>query len=109
MIWHWVRRALKILALVTVALVVFGFAVMLLWNALVPPLFGGPTVSFWQALGLLVLSRLLVGGMRGRPHEHWRHRMRERWKRMTPQERARFRSAFHHSHCRGEPKERPET
>jgi hypothetical protein len=39
-----------------------GGVVMLLWNWLMPPLFGRPEVSFPQAFGLLVLCRILFGG-----------------------------------------------
>ena len=81
-----------------VALVLAGFAlltllVMSLWNALLPELFHAPTIGFWQAAGLLVLSRLLFGRLLGRGgHGGWRHRKwRERWESMTPEERARLR------------------
>lgn len=65
--------------------------VKLLWNWLLPPLFGWRTIGFWQALGLLVLCRILFGGLapaRGaRMHsrltpeerEQMRRRWRERW------------------------------
>ena len=43
---------------------IFGEIVMHLWNWLLPPLFGWHTVGFWQALGLLVLCRILFGGFR---------------------------------------------
>jgi len=75
---------------------VFGFAVMWLWNWLMPDLFGLRPIGFWQAFGLLVLARLLFGGVRGGSGRHmrWRHRMRERWERMTPEERERFREGL---------------
>jgi hypothetical protein len=46
---------------------VFGFTlvVMLLWNALVPELFKGPELGYWQTLGLLVLSKILFSGIGG--------------------------------------------
>jgi len=46
---------------------VFGFTlvVMLLWNALVPELFRGPELGYWQTLGLLVLSKILFSGIGG--------------------------------------------
>jgi hypothetical protein len=70
--------------------------VMLLWNALVPQLFGGRAIEFWQAAGLLVLARILFGGFRGHGGWHWgwRHRMHERWARMTPEEREKFREGM---------------
>ena len=86
------------LALALVAVAAFGFAVMSLWNALVPALFHGPSLQFWQAVGLLVLTRILFGGLRGRGgwHGHWRgHMWRERWANMTPEERARLQERFH--------------
>ena len=59
-----------------------GEVVKLLWNWLMPPLFGLPVISFWQALGLLALSRILVGGHGlSRPQKH----------RYTLEERERFR------------------
>jgi hypothetical protein len=88
----WIFKGLKMLALVAVGVTVFGYLVMSLWNWLLPPLTGWPVISFGQALGLLVLCRILFGGFRGRGGGwHWRHRMRERWEQMTPEERERFR------------------
>jgi hypothetical protein len=82
-----------------------GQIVRLLWNGLLPPLFGFPQITFWQALGLLALCRILVGGcgLRGAPRSHVRgraadriadrvaERMAQRWEQMTPEERERFR------------------
>jgi hypothetical protein len=78
------------------AVVVCGFAVMALWNWLMPVVFGWRPISFGQALGLLLLSRVLFGGFRGGggAHMHWRHRMRQRWEQMTPEERTRFREGM---------------
>ena len=46
---------------------VFGFTlvVMLLWNALIPGLFKGPELGYWQTLGLLILSKILFSGIGG--------------------------------------------
>ncbi len=93
---HWGKIALGAAALALVAGTALGFAVMGLWNWLVPSLFGGKAIGFWQAAGLLVLARILVGGFHGGPsrHGHWRHRMMERWEQMTPEERERFREGL---------------
>jgi hypothetical protein len=73
-----------------------GWIVELLWNGLLPPLFGWRTVTFWQALGLLVLCRILFGGLgfRGSHGSSVRRRMTERWEHMTPEERERFRQGL---------------
>jgi hypothetical protein len=78
-----------------IALIVwfFGWATMSLWNWLLPGLFGWKVITFWQAVGLVILCRLLFGGMRGgggRGRQRWRHRMEERWQNMTPEEREQF-------------------
>lgn len=84
-------RVLKFVVLGVVALAVFGAVVMGLWNWLMPAIFGLSALTFWQALGLLLLCRILfgrLGGPGGRTH--WRRRMAERWSRMTPEEREKF-------------------
>ena len=53
-----------------------GEVVRLLWNWLLPPLFGVREITFWQALGLLALSRILVGGFGLRGGSHSRSAMR---------------------------------
>lgn len=90
------RRALRVAKIVVIgvaAVALFGFVVMNLWNWLAPAVFGGRTITFWQALGLLVLSKILFGGFHGRHGGggHWKQRMRARWERMTPEEREKFR------------------
>ena len=75
-----------------------GFVVKLLWNAVLPPLFGWPQVGFGQALGLLVLCRVLFGGLghggAGGRRSHGGHRLAAHWARMSPEERERFRQAL---------------
>src|SRR5260221_11109954 len=91
----WSFRALKFVALVAIAIVVFGVAVTHLWNHLLVSLFHFPLISFWQALGLMILGRLLFGGFRGRPGGgHWRRHMMMRWEQMTPEQRKKFREGM---------------
>lgn len=80
-----------------------GYLVQVLWNWLLPDLFGVPSVTFWQALGLLLLSRILFGGVGGRRGGHgWGHgsrmrarireRMAERWHDLPDEKRDRLRA-----------------
>lgn len=73
------------------ALVVFSSALMLLWNWLIPDIFGLTAISFWQALGLFALSRLLFsglgGGRRCRHFNKGKHLKRKKWLKMTQEER----------------------
>jgi Ca2+/H+ antiporter, TMEM165/GDT1 family len=93
---RWIKRTVKVAVIVTMAATVFGFLVMSLWNWLAPEVFGLHAITFWQALGLLLLSKILFGGFHGRPGfgGHWRHRMSGRWQRMTAEEREKFRQGM---------------
>jgi hypothetical protein len=73
-----------------------GEIVMHLWNWLLPPLFGWRQIAFWQALGILLLCRILFGGFGcHRPaRSNMRRRMEERYEHMTPEERERFRQCM---------------
>lgn len=92
-------RPFKIALIAVTALGVVSAIVMELWNVLLPGLFAGVRpISFWQAMGLLILCKLLFGGLRppfggGR---RWRERMIQRWEQMTPEEREKFRQGMRH-------------
>jgi len=94
---NWIERAMrmaiKIVIVGTIAGVVFGFLVMSLWNWLMPAIFRLPVIGFWQALGLVILCKILFGGLHSHQNKgtHRRRRMRERWEDMTPSERENFR------------------
>jgi hypothetical protein len=90
------------LAILAMALFVWigGELVMHLWNWLFPGLFGWRVITFWQAIGLLLLCRILFGGLgiRGSHKSHMRRRladrMAEKWDEMTPEEREKLRERF---------------
>jgi hypothetical protein len=89
------NRIVKMLAIAVIAIPLFGFLVMSLWNWLMPSLFGLTRIGLGQALGVFFLSRLLFGGFGGHGgRRHWRNPMMERWEQMTPEERERFRSGM---------------
>jgi hypothetical protein len=74
----------------------FGQAVLQLWNWLMPTIFGLPVISFWQAVGLLGLSWILFGGLRGFGFHDVRMRRHpgDRFSRMTSEEREALRKSF---------------
>lgn len=73
-----------------------GELVMRLWNWLAPALFGFRQISFWQAIGLLALCRILFGGLGcgGNQRSGMRRKMRDRFEHMGPDERQKFREAM---------------
>jgi hypothetical protein len=90
-------RILKVAAIAIVALGVFGLVVKSLWNWLMPELFGVRSITYWQALGVWILCRILLGGFHGRHNDRrWRGRLIDRWERMSPEERAKFREGLRH-------------
>lgn len=91
---------LKVIVLVALAATAFSFVVMSLWNWLVPDLFHGPLITFTQALGLLVLSKILFGSFHKGCHErgwkhrrqYWKEKMEARMANMTFEEKEKFRA-----------------
>ena len=53
---------------------IFGYFVMLLWNWLMPALFGLPVITYWMGFGIIVLARLIFGGFGHHGHpENYHH------------------------------------
>lgn len=93
-----VTRFLACVAFGVLGLFLVGFLTMSLWNWLVPVLFAGPVISFWQALGLLLLSKILFWGFgggksggcgprKGSREMHWKSRFYDKFSSMTPEQR----------------------
>lgn len=99
----------------TLFLLVLGTITMLLWNWLVPSLFHGPELTFPEALGLLLLTKILFSGWGGKGCRNgggpsWKHRYYEKWSAMTPEERERFKSRMREKWCSpGRPQRTGET
>lgn len=97
------RKFFFILLMIAAGILVVSAIVMLLWNAVLPDLLHVSRITFWQAAGLLILSKLLFSGFHGgrdhrRAHE-WKKRMKAKWERMTPEEREKFRQEMR-NRCR---------
>jgi len=74
-----------------------GAVVMFLWNALLPEILGLKSISYWQALGLFALSRILFGnfgfGKRRRP-PFFNQQLREKFMTMSPEEKEKFKEEW---------------
>src|SRR4029453_7820221 len=88
-----VGKAIEVALLLTIVIAGFGQAVLQLWNLLMPELFGLRPLRFWQAVGLMALSWILFGGLRGfgMITGPGRHSTPDSWARLTPEESGRFR------------------
>lgn len=94
----WIKRAIFIPIAVVAGIFVFGSVVMLLWNNLLPALFGIGTITFWQALGILVLSKILFGGFGGGHKGHKchcsSHHDHGKWMHLSSEEKEKIKSAW---------------
>ena len=94
------RFAIPFIILAFIGLI--GFVVMTLWNNLLPEILHVGTITFWQALGIFILCKILFGfgGRGGKMGAPWmRGRMEERMKNMTPEQREKFREQMENRMC----------
>lgn len=95
--FNWAKMILLFIIIAPVAILIFGGIVMLLWNNALAPVLHISTVTFWQALGILVLSKILFssfsrGGSRRYPT--WKERISKKWNNMTPEEKEKFKQKW---------------
>jgi Ca2+/H+ antiporter, TMEM165/GDT1 family len=91
----WSKRQYLIPPMFLAGAIVIGFVVMLLWNAILPDVLGVKIITFWQALGLLLLSKILFGGyhnhhVRHKPHHN--DKRREFWRNLSSEEKIKMRN-----------------
>src|SRR6478609_6398715 len=91
----WILKGLGAFALFALAFVLFGYVTMCLWNWLMPYLFHLPSIDFGMAIGLVILSKILFGGMRMKSGG-WGHRKfwKAKWESMSEEEREKFKQDF---------------
>jgi Ca2+/H+ antiporter, TMEM165/GDT1 family len=94
----WARKILMGIVLAAAAVLLFGLIVMNLWNAILPAVIHVSAITFWQAVGLLLLSKILFGGFRGGwgggRGRQWKERMNDKWQKMSPEERDQFKQEW---------------
>jgi len=95
------RRFIFIPFAIAAFVALVGFVVMSLWNYLIPVIFHLGAITFWQAVGIFVLCKILFGFGKGGGHKMggggapWmRHRMEERFKNMSPEEKEKFKAKW---------------
>jgi hypothetical protein len=93
----WIGKC--ILGAIAIAALVFGltWVTMLLWNWLMPMIFNLTMLTFWQTMGLLVLSKIIFSGFgrkgcgcKGHRGGHWRKRWESKMANMDPEAREKF-------------------
>jgi hypothetical protein len=98
-----------------IAISLVGVVTLLLWNWLIPTLFKGPVINYWEALGLLLLTKILFwrvgGGSRNTCNTtdnaaapYWKHRFYEKFSTMKPEDREAFKNKMKEKWCNWEKK-----
>jgi hypothetical protein len=93
----WQKPKLLFLIFIPIMLLAIAGIVQYLWNAILPDIAHAGLISYWQSLGLLVLSRILFGGFGGRGYKpHFTHNspLREKWINMSDEEKLRFKDEW---------------
>ena len=98
-----VKKVLGMIVCAALAVVALGFVIMTLWNHILVAVLGVKAITYCQALGIFVLSKLLFGGFKGRGcgcgFRGRGREMKEKWMNMTPEERESFKQNWR-SRCR---------
>lgn len=94
----------KILIGVPLLIFALGYITMSLWNWLVPTLFNGPEINLWQTFGIVLLSKILFGGFKGKggcccgggqnPRQAWKEHMKAKWNDLSTEERMSLKDKF---------------
>ncbi|SNS47536.1 hypothetical protein SAMN05421770_1011133 [Granulicella rosea] len=94
-------KAVKFLVFIAIVAFALGYVTMHLWNWLMPAIFGLTRITWFQAVGLLLLSKLFFSGIHhhGGGRRHWKNHMKERWVGMSEEERERFRAGMRGRGC----------
>lgn len=90
---HGIAKFIFFSAMAIVFVFAVGNIVMYLWNWILPDAIGAKEITFWKAIGLFVLTRILFGGFKSKGSERGRRKRRawkEKWKNMTDEERTEF-------------------
>ena len=92
------KRVIFIPFAVAAGAFIFSVAVMYLWNAILPEVLGVHIITFWQAMGILVLSKILFGGFglnhHNRSHIHHTQEMREKWMNLSQEEKDKMKNEW---------------
>ena len=103
----WLKKAIGMVVCAALAIVALGFVIMTLWNHILVTVLSVKAITYTQALGIFVLSKLLFGGFRGKGCGCGNscglrgkgREMKEKWQNMMPEERETFKQNWR-SRCR---------
>jgi hypothetical protein len=101
----WIKKIIGFSLLGILAVALLGYTVMFLWNHVLVTVISVSVINFWQAMGILVLSKILFGGFNSRSRcsncksGHWKNEMKEKWQGMSEEERDKIKEEWR-NRCR---------
>ena len=108
---YWIKKILKGIVFFLVFATFFSYLVMWLWNMIIPSVTGWTELNFWQAAGLLCLSKILFGfrggwgrhwGGHPRQNYFWKNKWDDKLSHMTPDERENMKNMWSKHFCNWE-------
>lgn len=93
----WIKKIVGFSLLALAGIALLTWVVMLLWNGVLAEVVPVSTVTYWQALGLLVLSKILFGGFRGKGGDYkkrWKEKMAAKLEGLSPEEREKIKEEW---------------
>ena len=103
---YWIKKGVGMAFMTLIAIIIYGYVFMWLWNMLVPEIFGLTTINYWQSFGLIFMAKLLFGFNTGK-HKGWHqnkewHLQKHQWKNkieqkmegMTEEEKQKFKESM---------------
>ena len=99
----WIKKIIGFIVMAIICLAILAYVVMLLWNGVLVKVVPVSMVSYSQALGILLLSKILFGGFKGgwgsRYKDHWKQKMEHKWQQLSPEEREKIKEEWR-NRCR---------
>jgi hypothetical protein len=91
---HWKKKKPLIFIFILAGIAVLIWILMLLWNAILPDVIGVNEISYWQAFGIFILSKILFGGFKGGGRKHKEQKYKEKFMNLTDDQKETFKSEW---------------
>ena len=99
----WIRKIPVVITLGALAVSAVSAIVMFLWNNVLATVLHVSVITFWQAAGILLLSKILFSGFKGKRHMGgmmWKKQMFGKWQNMTDEEKEMFRGRMQYCYAK---------
>lgn len=93
-----IKKVIAIIFSVLAFIFLIPYVLMLLWNGILPKVIHVETISYWQAVGIFIISKILFGGLKmkgcGGEKQKITQKLQDKWMNMTPEEKEIFKQKW---------------